>query len=298
MKLATDWTTRLYQKGAGPVNFNTEQMDRVEHLLGHIESRDNGNSMQFHAACRCCIHCQGTHNSEDHHLSVSVPPLSIPGHTSLSLPLEQAQVTTDHHRSRNYKKKAHFSLPSQQSAFTADTKPTRKQWPLPPRPTPPTTFWHSTPVTTSSPSTRKSPISYTTNRTSGTPRPGPYRHTPPPPTKGNEIRVLSSSKKNAPGSGRSNGYSKWPMTMQLSCTASSRTRPSTQTSTGESSTGAQCRSGSSRRRKMNDASVTQPASHSNCPIGYNPRANESDYDNNETPDIADLYSDKVYNNID
>ena len=25
MKLATDWTTRLYQKGAGPVNFSTEQ---------------------------------------------------------------------------------------------------------------------------------------------------------------------------------------------------------------------------------------------------------------------------------
>ena len=45
MKLATDWTTRLYQKGAGPVNFNTEQTSRVEHLLGHIESRDNGNSM-------------------------------------------------------------------------------------------------------------------------------------------------------------------------------------------------------------------------------------------------------------
>ena len=45
MKLATDWTTRLYQKGAGPVNFNTEQASRVEHLLGHIESRDNGNSM-------------------------------------------------------------------------------------------------------------------------------------------------------------------------------------------------------------------------------------------------------------
>ena len=45
MKLATDWTTRLYQKGAGPVNFNTEQATRVEHLLGHIESRDNGNSM-------------------------------------------------------------------------------------------------------------------------------------------------------------------------------------------------------------------------------------------------------------
>ena len=27
MKLATDWMTRLYQKGAGPVNFNMEQTD-------------------------------------------------------------------------------------------------------------------------------------------------------------------------------------------------------------------------------------------------------------------------------
>ena len=53
MKLATNWTTRLYQKGAGPVNFNTEQASRVEHLLGYIESRDNSNSMRFHAAVTC-----------------------------------------------------------------------------------------------------------------------------------------------------------------------------------------------------------------------------------------------------
>ena len=134
MKLATDWTTRLYQKGAGPVNFNTEQVNRIEHLLGHIVSRDNRNSMRFHATRQRCIHCQGTHNSEDHHLSISVPPLSIPSDTSLSPPLEQAQATTDHHRSRNYKKKAHFSLSSQHSAFTADAKPNRKPWPLPPQP--------------------------------------------------------------------------------------------------------------------------------------------------------------------
>ena len=135
MKLVTDWTTRLYQKGAGPVNFNMEQASRVEHLLGHIESRDNGNSMRFHAARRHCIHCQGTHNSEDHHLSVSVPPLSIPGHTSLLPPLEQAKTTTDHHRPSNYKKNTQLSLPSQQSAFTADAKQQHKPWPLPPRPT-------------------------------------------------------------------------------------------------------------------------------------------------------------------
>ena len=40
------------------------------------------------------------------------------------------------------------------------------------------------------------------------------------------------------------------------------------------------------------------ASHSNRHTTYNPWADESDYDDNETPDIMDLYGDKVYNNID
>ena len=255
--------------------------------------------MRFHATRQRCIHCQGTHNSEDHHLSVSVPPLSIPGHTSLSPPLEQAQATTDHHRSHNYKKKAHFALPSQQSAFTADANQQRKPWPLPPRPTPPTTSRHSTVVTASSASTRKSPISSTTNRTSGTLPPHPYRRTPPPPTRGSEKRLSSFSRKNAPASGRSNDSSTPPMITPQNSKRSSRTRLSTPTSTGERSPGDHCRNGNSRRRRhRNDASVTQPASRSNRPIGYNPRADESDYDDNETPDIADLYGDEVYNNID
>ena len=75
MKLATNWTTRPYQNGAEPVNFSTEQSSHIDHLLGSIESRDNGSSMRYHAANHCCIHCQGTHASEDHHLSVSVPPV-------------------------------------------------------------------------------------------------------------------------------------------------------------------------------------------------------------------------------
>ena len=62
---------------------------------------------------------------------------------------------------------------------------------------------------------------------------------------------------------------------------------------------AQRRNGKNRRRHhRNDASATPSASHSNCPTKYNPQADESDYDNNETPDIADLYGDEVYNNID
>ena len=104
MKLATNWTTRLYQNGAKPVNFTMEQSSCVDHLLGFIESRDNGNSMRYHAANRCCIHCQGTHASEDHHLSISVPPVGNPGHIGLSLPLEQAQTTTVHNRPHSYKK--------------------------------------------------------------------------------------------------------------------------------------------------------------------------------------------------
>ena len=83
---------------------STEQSSHVDHLLGCIESRDNGNSMRYHAANHRCIHCQGTHASEDHHLSVSVPPVCNPGHIGLLLPLEQAQTTTVHNRPHNYKK--------------------------------------------------------------------------------------------------------------------------------------------------------------------------------------------------
>ena len=58
MKLATNWTTRLYQNGAELVNFTMEQSSRIDHLLGCIESRDNGNSLRYRAANRRCIHCQ------------------------------------------------------------------------------------------------------------------------------------------------------------------------------------------------------------------------------------------------
>ena len=70
-------------------------------------------------------------------------------------------------------------------------------------------------------------------------------------------------------------------------------------STGEKSTGDQRRNGNNNHHhhKTNDALATPSASHSNCHTAYNPRADESDYDNNETPDITDLYSEEVYNNI-
>ena len=166
MGLATNWMTRLYQDGAGPVNFTMEQSSRVDHLLGCIESRDNSNSMRYHAANHCCIHCQGTHASEDHHLSVSIPPVCNPGHIGLSPPLEQAPTTTVHNRPHKYKKNTRFSLLSQQSAFSTSLRQ-GQQWPLPPKPTLPMMSCCSTPATASSPSIRKSLISSTTNHTSG-----------------------------------------------------------------------------------------------------------------------------------
>ena len=113
-------------------------------------------------------------------------------------------------------------------------------------------------------------LHYQSHVRSGTPRPSPYRCTPPPSTTENEKRLLSFSKKSTPISRCSDGSSKWPTTMQLNCTASLRTCLSTQTSTGESSTGAQCHNGKNRCcHHRNDALATPSASHSNHPIRYN-----------------------------
>ena len=88
--------------------------------------------------------------------------------------------------------------------------------------------------------------------------------------------------------------------MPLSSTPSSRTHLLASTSTEEKLPGDPRRNGNNRccHHKMNDALATPSASHSNRCTGYNPQANKSNYDNNETPDIADLYDDEVYNNID
>ena len=70
-------------------------------------------------------------------------------------------------------------------------------------------------------------------------------------------------------------------------------------STGEKSTGDQHRNGNNHHHhKTNDASTAPSASHSNHHTAYNPCTEESDYNDNNTPDIADIYSEEVYNNID
>ena len=74
MKLATNWTTRLYQNGAELVNFTMEQSSHVDHLLGCIESRDNSNSMRYHAANCHCIHRKSLISSTTNCMSSTLPP--------------------------------------------------------------------------------------------------------------------------------------------------------------------------------------------------------------------------------
>jgi hypothetical protein len=46
------------------------------------------------------------------------------------------------------------------------------------------------------------------------------------------------------------------------------------------------------------ASGSSSVPHSKCRHSYNPHAEESDYNNNKTPEIGDIHGDEVYNNID
>jgi hypothetical protein len=140
---------------------------------------------------RCCIHCQGTHASEDHHLSLTVPVVSNSGYPVLLPIQEQIETSTNDGTPHSYKK-TQFSLPSQQFTFATHQK---QQWPLPPRPTPPTASRPSMGVNTSSASTRRSQISSTTSHTSTSPPHCTFRPAPALPTNKKGRRSSSSSRR-------------------------------------------------------------------------------------------------------
>jgi hypothetical protein len=118
IKDTTNWTTKVYPEGTDLMNITADQQVNLNRFITNIETRAYGNSMRPYAANRRCIHCQGTHASEDHHLSVSVPIMSNSGRTGLSPPQEQTQTNTDNNASHKHKN-TRFALPTQQSAFAA-----------------------------------------------------------------------------------------------------------------------------------------------------------------------------------
>jgi hypothetical protein len=298
----TKWTKKVYLGGAKPQTLSGEVIFNIEHFIADVENDYHGDCMtpyRRHAANpRRCIHCQGTHASENHHLSLTVPIVSNSGYPVLPPIQEQTETSTNDDTPHSYKK-TRFSLPSQQFTFATYQ---RQQWPLPPRPTPPTASRPSMGVNTSSASTRRSQISSTTSRTSASPPHHTFRPAPAPPTNKKGRRSSSSSKRNAPAFGPS---STWPRTTTSSSKGSTKTHRSPLTQTGERSHGDLCHNGKNRRQQMTHhqhshqpASGSSSAPHSKCHHSYNPRAEESNYDDNETPEIGDIHGDKVYNNID
>jgi hypothetical protein len=181
----TKWTKKVYLEGAKPQTLSGEVIFNIEHFIAEVEHNYHRESMtpyRRYAANQCrCIHCQGTHASEDHHLSLAIPTVSNSGYPVLPPIQEQIETSTNDDTSHSYKK-MRFSLPSQQFTFATHQK---QQWPLPPQPTLPTVSWPSMSMNASSASTRRSWISSTTSRTSAWPLHHPFRPAPAPPTNKN-----------------------------------------------------------------------------------------------------------------
>jgi hypothetical protein len=302
----TKWTKKVYLGGAKPQTLTGEVIFNIEHFIADVENDYHGDCMtpyrRYAANPRHCIHCQGTHASEDHHLSVSIPIVSNSGHTGLSPPQEQTQTNTDDNTSYKHKN-TRFALPTQQSAFTASQQPQRP-WPLPPKPTPPTLSRRLTPGTASSASTRKSRTSSTTSCISASLPPHPYRPVPAQQSSKKGKQSSSSSTRNDDRSGSSRTSSTWSTPTTTNSSSGMKTHRSHKTKTGEPSHGDPSCNGKSNRRRLksprsNHHSKTgSSAPHNNHPHHYNPRADETDYDDYETPEIGDIHGDEVYNNID
>jgi hypothetical protein len=119
------------------------------------------------------------------------------------------------------------------------------------------------------------------------------------------LHYQSFSRRNVPAFGPSGPSSTWPRTMTSSSKGSTKTHRSPPTQTGERSHGDPCCNGKNHRQQMTrhqhshqPASGSSSAPHSKRCHSYNPHAEESDYDNNKTPEIGDIHGDEVYNNID
>jgi hypothetical protein len=306
----TKWTKKVYLRGAKPQMLSGEVIFNIEHFIADVGNdyhRDCMMPYRRHAANhRRSIHCQGTHASEDHHLSLTVPIVSDSGYPVLPPIQEQIETSTNDNTPHNYKK-TRFSLPSQQFTFATHQK---QQWPLlPPQPTPLTASRPSMDVNASSESTRRSWISSTTSRTSTSPLHHTFRPAPALPTNKKGRQSSGSSRRNAPTFEPSAPSSTWPRTTMWSSKGSTKTRPSLLTQTGGHSHGDPCRNGKNHHQQMTQSTThhqhdnqlangSSSAPHSKRRHSYNPRAEESDYDDNETPEMGDIHGDKVYNNID
>jgi hypothetical protein len=104
----TKWTKKVYLGGAKPQTLSGEVIFNIEHFIADVENNYHGDCMtpyHRHAANHHrCIHCQGTHASEDHHLSLTVPIVSNSGYPVLPLIQEQIETSANDNTPHSYKK--------------------------------------------------------------------------------------------------------------------------------------------------------------------------------------------------
>ena len=117
MKEASKWTKKAFPNGPDPVKHSEETEFNIVYIIGEVESDHQEHMPAFqYATCRNrCIHCTGTHASEDHHLSLAIPLVSNSG-TTIVLLHQETKTTNEaiSNASNDYKIQGK-SLPSQQS---------------------------------------------------------------------------------------------------------------------------------------------------------------------------------------
>jgi hypothetical protein len=104
----TKWTKKVYLGGAKPQTLSGEVIFNIKHFIAEVEHDYHGESMMPYCRyatnhCRC-IHCQGTHASEDHHLSLTVPIVSNSGYPVLPPIQEQIETSANNDTPHSYKK--------------------------------------------------------------------------------------------------------------------------------------------------------------------------------------------------
>jgi hypothetical protein len=119
----TKWTKKVYLGGAKPQTLSGEVIFNIEHFIADVENNYHRDCMmpyRRHAANhRRCIHCQGTHASEDHHLSLTVPIVSNSGYRQFRNRLRQMQTTT--HLTAIRRCHSHYRLSNSPSLHTRNS---------------------------------------------------------------------------------------------------------------------------------------------------------------------------------
>ena len=109
MKEASKWTKKAFPNGPDPVKHSEETEFNITYIIGEVESdhKEHMPAFQYAAHHNWCIHCTGTHASEDHHLSLGISLVSNSGTTIV--PLHQETKMTNEaisNTSDNYKIRA------------------------------------------------------------------------------------------------------------------------------------------------------------------------------------------------